>query len=148
MNKVSRLCTLFVLCFSVSAHADESLDGATLYVENCASCHEQGTASPGERLAPPIVGVKDHYVRVHADREAFVSAIAQWVTEPATDRTLMPGAISRFGIMPAVSISTEMATAIAEFLYDEELTKPGWYEEHYQQEHGTGHGKSMGKDSQ
>ncbi len=83
-----------------------------------------------------MVAVKDHYLRVHADKVSFVSALSGWVLERSADMSLMPGAISRFGLMPPLAISEQDLAAIAEFVFEEPMKKPGWYAKHYQEHHG------------
>ena len=139
MTKIGPIITVFLLCFSMGSSADKALDGASLYAQNCASCNGPGVKA-GERIAPPIVGVKDHYLLAYADKESFVSAVVKWVREPATDPSLMPGAISRFGIMPTLPYPSDVVASIATFLYEENIEKPGWYEEHFNKEHGSGTG--------
>lgn len=139
MTKIGPIFSALLLCLSMGSNADEALDGASLYSQNCASCHGQGIKA-GERIAPPIVGVKDHYLLAYADKESFVNAVVNWVREPATGRSLMPGAISRFGIMPALPYPSDVVASIAAFIYEENIEKPGWYEEHFNKEHGSGNG--------
>lgn len=122
--------------FSLCAGANDNPDGAVLFVENCRSCHGQ-SQSVGGREAPPMVAVKDHYLRVHADKAAFVSALSGWVLARSVEKSLMPGAISRFGLMPPLTISEQDLAAIAEFVFEEPMEKPGWYEQHYQEHHGS-----------
>ena len=115
---------------------DSTAEGGKLFIQNCGSCHGQSDTADN-RIAPPIVAIKDHYLRQHADKKEFVSALVNWVTHPSNDRTLMPGAVRRFGLMPALPVSEQDLTAIAEFIYDEKIDKPDWYEKHYNAEHGT-----------
>ena len=129
---------MFVLLgvtLSVCASANDNPDGSALFLENCGSCHGQ-SQSAGGRVAPPMVAVKDHYQRVHAEKAAFVSALSGWVLERSPDKSLMPGAISRFGLMPSLEISGQDLVAIAEFVFEEPMEKPDWYAQHYQEHHG------------
>jgi hypothetical protein len=48
----------------------------------------------------------------------------------------MPGARMRFGLMPAIEMDEDDLRKIAEFVYDARFDIPGWYAEHYKQEHG------------
>jgi hypothetical protein len=48
----------------------------------------------------------------------------------------MPGAIRKFGLMPAFPLPDEELQAVAEFLYDSDMSLPDWYKEHYAAEHG------------
>lgn len=135
-NRYRSLILLLGSSLGFCAAADEEPDGAALFVDHCGSCHGQ-SQSAEDRTAPPMVAVKDHYLRVHADEASFVSALSAWVVERSADTSLMPGAISRFGLMPAVDISQQDLVAIAEFVFEEEMMKPGWYAKHYKEHHGT-----------
>lgn len=121
----------------IEAMASDAVDGAALFVNHCGACHGQSAGqSPEDRSAPPMVAVKDHYIRALADKEAFVAAVAGWIREQSEDKTLMPGAIRRFGIMPPLELSEEDAIAIAEFVFDEKMEQPDWYAKHYNDNHG------------
>lgn len=112
-------------------------DGGKLFLQNCGSCHGQSDTANG-RLAPPVVAIKTRYLSTHTDKQAFVSALVNWVLYPSTDKSLMPGAVRRFGLMPALRYSKENLTAIAEYVYDENIDMPIWYEKHHKAEHGSG----------
>ncbi len=49
----------------------------------------------------------------------------------------MPGAVKRFGVMPVFPYTEDQLRVVAAFIYDTDLTMPGWYQQHYQQQHGT-----------
>ncbi len=66
-----------------------------------------------------------------------VNALSSWVLERAADTSLMPGAISRFGLMPPLTISEQDLATIAEFVFEEPMEKPGWYARHYREHHGS-----------
>ena len=125
-------------------------DGAELFEENCASCH-LGSGSQSERTAPPIFGVRNHYIQAYPKKEEFVSAVVKWLEEPNEAASLMPGAISRFELMPQIEVSADDAEKIAEYIHAGDFNEPGWYKEHYKQEHGEnkfmqkGMGKAMSK---
>jgi len=127
-----------VLAISPAAFAS---DGAELFQENCAVCHG-GDAVENERVAPPIVGIRNHYIQQFPEEAEFKAAIADWLKEPDEAKSHMPGAISKFGLMPALEVSDEDAVQIAEYLYAGDLEKPGWYDAHAQKEHGK---QMMGK---
>lgn len=124
--------SLLVIGLSNSVHAES---GIALYEEHCASCHGGEEMGP-DRVAPPVFAVKGHYLNHYEDKESFVKAIVAWVKKPEINRAHMPGAIRRFDLMPAIDISQEHSEKIAEFIYDGQFQRPGWYAEHYRQEHG------------
>ena len=136
MKNLSKLYILVMLALCTNVQASDVPNGASLYSQNCLSCHGGGKAM-GERIAPPIVAVKNHYIKKHTEKDAFVNAIVKWVPNPSKERSLMPGAVRKFNLMPALPFSNEDLVAIAEFIFDESMEKPGWYDKHYEAEHGT-----------
>jgi mono/diheme cytochrome c family protein len=104
--------------------------GKILIEQNCYSCHSPEMTGQ-QRLAPPIQMVKMHYMRDFETKEAFVDAIAEWVSEPSEGKSIMPGAVNRFGLMPPYPISDEDVRLIADYLYDTDLPAVGG--------HGNGH---------
>ncbi len=124
---------------ALPVRAQENSDhGKAIYGEKCASCHavSAGQGEQSERVAPPIFGVKDHYLDAYANREAFVSAVSAWVLHPDEEKALMKGAIGNFGIMPPVEITPEEAKMVAGYIFDEAFEKPDWYSAHKEKEHG------------
>jgi hypothetical protein len=72
--------------------------------------------------APPLMGVQRHYKQQFADKKEFIQAIVNWVNSPNADNSLMPGAISRFNIMPALPIGNDKLEKIGAALYDMNFT--------------------------
>lgn len=109
--------------------------GAKIYQSACMSCH--ALAAKEEGIAPPLFGVKDHVIKAYPERAAFVQRVAAWVKTPNANDVLMPGAVAKFGLMPAqAQLSDADLQAVAAFIYDTDFTKPDWYNAHYQAEHG------------
>ncbi len=107
--------------------------GFQLLETNCFSCHSPN-ATMDNRIAPPMFGVKTHYVGDGVSREKFVADIVAYINNPTEENSKMPGAVKRFGLMPKMSFSEEQITAIANYLYVTELEKPGWFDAHYEAE--------------
>ena len=126
MKKVSTLLFLAVSLFGA--------DGYKVYENNCKVCHIE-MISKTETMkifktlkAPPMVEVSkqlksniiigDDDEDVH--RFTVVSFIKAYVKKPSLDYSMCnPGAIERFGIMPAQSqLSEEERQAVAEWIYD------------------------------
>ena len=123
--------TATLLLFATSLFA---VDGYKIYQDNCKACHIE-MISKTETLkifktlkAPPMVEVSKQLKRniiigdddedVH--RFTVVSFIKEYVKKPSLDYSMCnPGAIDRFGIMPAQSqLSEEERQAVAEWIYD------------------------------
>lgn len=131
--------TLIAVTFLIQvAHAsDEHKKGQQLYKANCASCHgNKGGMDMNKRVAPPIIGVRMHYIGTYADKDSFVMAVADWVEKPDADNSLMRGAIRRFNIMPPISISRKDAEKIAAYIYAGDIEKPEGFQKHFEERHG------------
>ena len=131
--KIVSTTLLLVLTFCTSA--EEKDRGKEIFTTLCMACHKFDH-SP-DMVAPPVFGVKNHYLRKFPDREGFIENISSWLEKQDPDKTLMPGAIRRFGVMPPVALGESDRIAIAGFIYDADFSEPSWYAEHYQKEHGT-----------
>jgi mono/diheme cytochrome c family protein len=131
---------LFLVCiFSLlSAFAsDNNIDGEQLYKSHCASCHgTAGGMDMSKRIAPPIAAVRMHYIGPYPDKAAFVSAIVNWVEKQDARKSLMPGAIRRFNIMPPVNVAKDDAEKIAAYIYEGNIEKPVGFDEHVEERHG------------
>lgn len=113
----------------------------------CFSCHSP-TAEMDMRMAPPMIAVKMHYTDEHDNEEDFVNAIWSFMQKPKEENALMKGAVKRFGLMPYVPYKEEDIKAIATYMYNNELKKPDWFDDHRKQNHGNGKmRKGQGKGS-
>ena len=99
------------------------------------SCHS-ATASIENRLAPPLEAVKRRYLMAYPDFEEFTSKIADYAAEPREDKAIMFGAVERFDLMTPIPYSEEDLVAIATYIYQFDLERPEWFDEHYQEMHG------------
>ncbi|MEN9373064.1 MAG: hypothetical protein RIR79_616 [Pseudomonadota bacterium] len=121
-----------IACTSALAAAPS---GAAVFQASCASCH--ALAGKNTRIAPPAFGIKNHVMVAYPEREAFIAHVMQWIKAPNAEKTLMPGAVRQFGLMPALPhLSATDRRAVAEFLYETAIQEPRWYQSHYEEEHG------------
>lgn len=115
-------CVLLVSCETTTeANKDKltSLNGKELMENQCYSCHNtQGTDN---MLAPPMFRVKDHYWDDETSKDEFIDDIVNWVMDPKEENSVMPGARRKFGLMPKQNFKKEEITAIAEYMYDNNL---------------------------
>jgi len=127
------LIALFViLAFPLSA--EEKDRGKEIFTTVCFACHKFDRGP--NMVAPPIFGVKNHYLQAHPDREGFIRRLSSWLEKQDPEKSLMPGALRRFNLMPPVVLTPEDRVAVAGFIYDADFSEPSWYAEHYQKEHG------------
>ncbi len=125
MNKIITAALLLL----IMPLAQASNEGRVLFENLCMRCH-QVYGPP--TVAPPMAGVKQHVIRVYPRREDFVNRIVQWVQQPDASRALLPGAVRRFGLMPAQPYPADQVRKVAEFIYDSDLRMPARYRQPYQ----------------
>lgn len=133
-QKILLIIGLFFIPGVLTVKAAELSEGEKLLSAHCLSCH--GPSSTAEnRIAPPMIAVKKHYMRGNPSLEKFVKGITQFVLNPDARHTKMPGAVKRFGLMPNLNFDEKIVTKIATHIYTETLDKPDWFEAHYQNQH-------------
>jgi mono/diheme cytochrome c family protein len=120
--------------------ASDFRKGQKLYELYCMNCHAKpgrdGGPPPSKRLGPPAFAVADHYRRAIPDARERVAAIAKFSARPNEEDALMPGAVERFGLMSPMPLSEEQLHQASVFLGTGKFEKPGWYDAHYEAEHG------------
>ncbi len=106
---------------SPTAVAMQSNDkGMALAEKYCLACH---TLKPARGkveglAAPPFPGVVMHYKKAYPKKEDFIKAFVNYVPKPDSAKSVMPGAIERFGLMPPMPIPEDSVRLIAATLYD------------------------------
>lgn len=118
--------------------------GKKLMENNCYVCHNP-TTNQADRIGPPMVAIKKHYISKNTTKEQFIVSMQNWIKNPTIENSKMKGAVKRFGVMPKQHFSTETIKQISEYLFDNEIEKPKWFESHYNEEKGMGKGNGKGK---
>ena len=118
--------------------------GEKLLATYCYTCHSP-EASEDNMLAPPMIAVKNHYIGEDTQKEEFVANLLEWMKKPLEENSKMPDALEKFGLMPHQVYPDSVITAIGEYLYDNEIQEPDWYQAHHEEMHGTGKGKGQKK---
>lgn len=131
--------------------------GKKLMENNCYVCHNPKTAEES-MIAPPMIAVKMHYISEETSKEDFVKEMVSFLDKPTEEHSKMPGAVKKFGLMPYQFYPEETIRQIADYMYDNDIQEPEWFEEHYSEMHGDrprmkgkkgkGKGKGMMKRSQ
>lgn len=101
-----------------------ALDGA------CFTCHSPD-ASIADPVAPPMSAIKAHYVDELTTYAGFREALGRFVNDPSAENARMPGAIQRFGLMPALGLDAVLLDQIAHYIFYTPLERPGWYPDSY-----------------
>ena len=125
----------------------EEEEGYILLKNNCYACHSVNSASHDAIIAPPMVAVVRRYKMSYQNKEAFVEAVTNWVLNPTEEHALMRGAVSQFKVMPKQPFNKDEIKKIADYMYENELEEPAWFQQHFDEENMNGMGKGSGKGS-
>lgn len=102
----------------------------------CYVCHNPRVKSHEEAIAPPLVAVKYMYKQKYKTKEDFVNATFDFIMEPTEDKTILSGAVKKFGVMPQMPLEPSQVKLILNYIYDNEIETPKWFPEHFQENHG------------
>lgn len=129
-----------------SMEAEGTHPGKKLMETNCYVCHNP-TADHDNRVGPPMIAVKKHYLTEGVTKQEFISAIQEWIKNPNEENAKMHGAVRRFGVMPKQVFPEETIQQIADYMFDNDIDEPEWFEAHFNSEKGkhNGMGKGNGK---
>ena len=111
-------------------------EGLHLLKMNCYSCHNPESESHDNMLSPPLAATKYRYKQVYPDKDMFVAQMADFLENPTEENSLMPRPVKRFGIMPKSILSKKEIQELTLFIYENEVEIPGWFPEHFEEEHG------------
>ncbi len=111
-------------------------DVLALVKQNCYSCHSPNSPSHEDIIAPPLEAVKRRYlIATGDDKAAFVTKISAFLSDPSQQNAIMKGPVRRFGVMPKFNWSEETIAKIVEYMYENELEQPAWFEQHHREMH-------------
>ncbi|MBU2928313.1 Tll0287-like domain-containing protein [Winogradskyella psychrotolerans] len=123
--------------------------GKKLMETNCYICHS-ATAGQNDRIGPPMIAIKKHYINSKTTKEEFTSAMQAWIKNPNEADAKMPGAVKQYGVMPKQYFPKETIAQISEYMFDFGIEQPEWFENHFNEERGNskgignGQGKKLG----
>ena len=139
---ISALAITFFSCKDSEKKQHSALDvqlqannhpGKKLLEKHCYVCHSP-TASHDDRIAPPMVAIKRHYIDEDTSKEKFVAEINTFIKNPTKENAKLYGAVKRFGVMPKQSFPEEDIKQIAEYMFDFDIEQPEWFEDHFKEE--------------
>ncbi|NNK59081.1 MAG: hypothetical protein EX263_13640 [Flavobacteriaceae bacterium] len=120
---------------STNAILQDTHPGKILMETHCNICHSP-TASEKERLAPPMIAIKRHYIGASTTKTDFVRSLNDWIQDPKEENAKMFGAVNRFGVMVKMPFSEETINQIGDYMYDYEIEQPSWFEDHFNNQRG------------
>lgn len=110
----------------------ENQEGKKLMETNCYLCHSPNASENKDRIAPPMVAIKSHYLMDYKSKEDFVKAIATFVENPTEENAKIHGAVKRFGVMPKQIFPEGSVEKIADFMFDYKIEEPKWFKKHWE----------------
>ncbi len=121
--------------------------GAQLFNQKCMICHNHVGKVDSTMLAPPFFQVKDRYLRASMDKEDFIETMTNWVKNPSEDNLLMRGTLDHFEVMPYLAYSDEDIAKIVNYVYNNDMERPEWFDAHQEshQKEGRGMGNGQGR---
>lgn len=119
--------------------------GKKLMETNCYTCHSP-SASERDRIGPPMIAIKRHYINDKTTKSEFIDNMQAWIKNPKAEDAKMYGAVKRFGVMPKQVFPEKTIEQIANYIYDYDIDQPEWFEDHYKQHSGNsmGNGQRQG----
>ena len=106
--------------------------GEKLMKAHCYACHN-ATTNEENRVAPPMIAIKKRYIFKNTTKQQFISDMQDWIKNPSEEKAKMYGAVNRFGVMSKMYYPEDVIEKIADYMYDNEIEQPEWFEEHYKQ---------------
>lgn len=93
--------------------------GYELMKSKCYACHfeKPDPSKRGQMIAPPMLRVQEHYLPNYPEKEEFVQAVMSMVKNPTEEKSLMPGALRKFNLMPKLPYNDDELRLIVEALY-------------------------------
>ena len=108
---------------------DEAQEAKTLMTNLCYTCHNPETAHEN-RIAPPMIAIKMHYLRDTKTEKEFIAALWDFVEKPSQEKVKLKGAVKKYGLMPYQPYDKDDIEAIAAYMYNFKLEKPSWFDSH------------------
>lgn len=119
MKKLHLLLPL-VLTWACSPKSPETAtavdpdSGRKFLLSQCISCHLPN--EPGA-IAPSLLEIQTAYLRAYPDSNAFSEALISFLTHPKRENALLPEAVEKYGLMPAMGYNTDKLRDLASYLY-------------------------------
>lgn len=117
----------------------EEHPGKKLMETYCYACHNAITPED-KRLAPPMIAIKTRYIFRNTTKDEFINDIQNWVKNPNEKDAKMYGAVKRFGVMAKLPYPEKDVQLIADYIFDNKIEEPEWFQAHRNQNMGKGMG--------
>ncbi len=111
--------------------------GKKLMEMYCYACHDAKTPEEN-RLGPPMIAIKMRYIFKDTSKDEFINDIQNWIKNPNEKDAKMFGAVKRFGVMQKLPYPENDIEQIADYIFDNDIEEPEWFQEHMNQNMGKG----------
>jgi cytochrome c len=99
-------------------NTDQKLNqGKAVFDKSCSMCHSYG---PPPKIAPPMVGLSQHYHEnfKDTDTEKAVAHMVAFIKNPSKEKSmLLPIGLEKWGLMPAMNLPDEDLRAVAYWVW-------------------------------
>ena len=100
--------------------------GWDIVSSQCFTCHNpDATAITG--IAPTMADVKIAYLHEEQTLESFARELEGFLQNPTADKSRMPEAVKKYGVMPKLSLTPEQVMAVAAYIYHTPLEEKSWF---------------------
>jgi len=89
--------------------------------------------------------IKRRYKVAYNLKDDFITAMVNLALDPKEENALMRGAIKQFNLIPKQPFNMDELIKILEYIYNNDIEKPEWFENHFNDEHPKGMGNGQGK---
>lgn len=104
--------------------------GKKLMENKCYVCHNP-KRSEKRMKAPPMIAIKMHYISDGTSKEEFANSLVDWTKKPSNEKSKMPGAVKKFGLMPYQFYSEKTIREIADYMFSNQIEQPDWFQEQH-----------------
>lgn len=85
---------------------------------NCGTCH--GIGATEQASAPNLSTVRKKWKQAYPDKLDFIEQMVSFLLKPEAQKSIIPGALETYGLMPKMGYSPTQAKEIADWLFEHE----------------------------
>lgn len=93
---------------------------------NCFSCHNPEKEA-AVRVAPTMADIRQAYMTEGMSQQEFIDKVSNFINHPEEKNSMMPNAVSKYGMMPKLSYKAEDLQKMAAYIYDTDMSTDEWY---------------------
>ncbi|MFU8848899.1 MAG: hypothetical protein ACNA77_09325 [Opitutales bacterium] len=109
---------------------DAIRQGLALMPTACNTCHGVGELEMSEMLAPPLWGVRAHYLAHFPEPLAFVDGMTDFLLEPSRAKSRMPLELAHYDLKAPVALSEAELRSVVWAIYAGRVERPVWSREY------------------